>query len=162
MITKIFGTPDEKTLAQITDVDSRAVYTALMADAHVGFTAPIGSVAAYRNQVSLMGVGVDIGCGNNAVLTNLKGSDFTREDWEQLASQIFKSISFGAGRSNELDDAPIDHPLFDDPSWDVLPKAANVQNFKGKARKQLGTVGGGNHYVRKSLVELETAWIQKF
>jgi tRNA-splicing ligase RtcB len=45
---QIFGTHDHQTLAQLRDVASRAVRVALMADGHVGFTMPIGGVAAYR------------------------------------------------------------------------------------------------------------------
>ena len=54
---QIFGTHAPQTLAQLTDVASRAVRVALMADGHVGFTMPIGGVAAYREQVSVVGVG---------------------------------------------------------------------------------------------------------
>jgi tRNA-splicing ligase RtcB len=130
-----------------------------MADSHVGYVAPIGSVAAYRNQVSLMGVGVDIGCGNNAVLTNLKGSDFDERDWKEKATEINRTISFGVGRRNDEDDAPTDHQLFDSYAWSLLPTAANIQNFKGKARKQLGTVGGGNHYVDVFTDNADRIWI---
>ena len=66
----VFGTHDEKTLAQLTDVASRAEKVALMADGHMGYVMPIGGVAAYRNQVSVVGVGFDIACGNAAILTD--------------------------------------------------------------------------------------------
>jgi tRNA-splicing ligase RtcB len=65
----IFGTHDEKTLAQLSDVGSRAERVALMADGHLGYVMPIGGVAAYRNQVSVVGVGFDIACGNAALLS---------------------------------------------------------------------------------------------
>src|ERR1043166_6399540 len=56
----IFGTHDAKTRAQLRDVASRAERVALMADGHVGYIMPIGGVAAYRDQVSVVGVGFDI------------------------------------------------------------------------------------------------------
>ena len=71
-LLSIFGTHDEKTIAQISDVASRAVYAAIMADGHLGYVMPIGGVAAYDNKVSVAGVGVDIACGNAAIRTNLR------------------------------------------------------------------------------------------
>jgi len=57
---QIFGTHEPQTLAQLRDVASRAERAALMADGHLGYVMPIGGVAAYRNQVSVVGVGFDI------------------------------------------------------------------------------------------------------
>ena len=56
---KIFGTHDENTLAQLTQVAERARKVALMADGHLGYVMPIGGVAAYDNAVSVVGVGFD-------------------------------------------------------------------------------------------------------
>ena len=52
----VFGTHEEKTLAQLADVATRAERVALMADGHLGYLMPIGGVAAYDNQVSVVGV----------------------------------------------------------------------------------------------------------
>src|SRR5213083_2277651 len=68
---QIFGTHEPKTLEQLHDVASRADRAALMADGHLGYVMPIGGVAAYRNRVSVVGVGFDIACGNAAIRTNL-------------------------------------------------------------------------------------------
>ena len=54
---KIFGTHDEKTVVQFNHVRERAVDAALMADGHVGYVMPIGGVAAYHDQISVVGVG---------------------------------------------------------------------------------------------------------
>ena len=59
---KIFGQHEENTLRQLQDVASRAERAALMADGHVGYVMPIGGVAAYRERVSVVGVGFDIAC----------------------------------------------------------------------------------------------------
>ena len=67
---KIFGQHDEATIRQFEDVRGRAVDAALMADGHVGYVMPIGGVAAYREQVSVVGVGFDIACGNAAIRTD--------------------------------------------------------------------------------------------
>ena len=68
---KIFGQHDEQTITQFQHVREHAVDAALMADGHVGYVMPIGGVAAYHNQVSVVGVGFDIACGNAAIRTDL-------------------------------------------------------------------------------------------
>jgi len=155
----IFGTHDEKTLAQLNDVASRAERVALMADGHCGYVMPIGGVAAYDNAVSVVGVGFDIACGNAAIRTNTRADRFTRAEYEQLADEIANAISFGVGRSNAADDAPVDHPLFSSDAWSLLPKRANVEGLMDKARKQLGTVGSGNHYVDVFTDEAGYLWV---
>lgn len=142
----IFGNHDEQTLAQLREVAKRAYRVALMADGHVGFVMPIGGVAAYLNQVSVVGVGFDIACGNCAIRTNLRVEDFSKRDLLACADEITDNISFGLGRSNKSADAPVDHPLFESPAWEALPKH-DRERLRDIARSQLGTVGSGNHYV---------------
>lgn len=155
----IFGTHDDKTLAQLADVASRAKRVALMADGHLGYVMPIGGVAAYDNAVSVVGVGFDIACGNAAIRTDRSIHDYTRDDLVLLADEIAATISFGVGRSNRADDAPDDHPLFESSAWIALPHEANAHNLKGKARTQLGTVGSGNHYVDVFSDEQGRIWV---
>jgi tRNA-splicing ligase RtcB len=161
---QIFGEHDANTLAQLRDVASRAVKAALMADGHLGYVMPIGGVAAYRNQVSVVGVGFDIACGNAAIRTDLTLADLGAGEavrgrrLNALADEIQEEVSFGIGRKNLADDAPVDHPLFDDPAWDALP--ANIRgDLRKKARAQLGTVGSGNHYVDIFADENDTIWV---
>src|SRR5215213_11083276 len=106
-VTAIFGQHDEKTIAQLNEVASRAAYAALMADGHMGYLMPIGGVAAYRNQVSVPGVGYDIACGNAAIMTDRFIDEYSRKELELLADEIQRSISFGIGRTNRADDAPV-------------------------------------------------------
>jgi len=161
---KIFGQHDEKTIQQFQHVRSGAVDAALMADGHVGYVMPIGGVASYRDQVSVVGVGFDIACGNAAIRTDLTLESFGRSPEEvrkhlaQLADEIAGVVSFGVGRKNRADDAPVDHALFDEPSWDAVP-AKYRQGLKGKARQQLGTVGSGNHYVDVFSDEAGALWV---
>ena len=148
----IFGTHDDKTLAQLQQVAQRARKVALMADGHLGYVMPIGGVAAYDNAVSVVGVGFDIACGNAAIRTDKllddlgnTGNQVARR-LNRLADEIHDAISFGVGRKNQADDAPDDDPLFEDPAWDAVPEK-HRQALRHKARQQLGTVGSGNHYV---------------
>jgi tRNA-splicing ligase RtcB len=159
----IFGSHDEKTLAQLRDVASRAKRAALMADGHLGYIMPIGGVAAYDNQVSVVGVGFDIACGNAAILTDMTVADlgagaFTENNLARIADDIQRSISFGVGRTNNHDDPALQqHALFDDARWSLLPKDHDA--LKQKARAQLGTVGSGNHYVDVFHDELGRIWV---
>ena len=159
----VFGTHDEATLRQLEDVATRAERVALMADGHVGYVMPIGGVAAYRDQVSVVGVGFDIACGNAAIRTDLVLGDGSRSTLDaarlkELADEIQNTVSFGIGRKNTADDAPTDDPLFEDPAWEAIPSSARG-SLKKKAREQLGTVGGGNHYVDVFADEQARIWV---
>jgi tRNA-splicing ligase RtcB (3'-phosphate/5'-hydroxy nucleic acid ligase) len=160
----IFGTHEEKTLIQYENIRAQAVHTALMADGHLGYVMPIGGVAAYRNQVSVVGVGFDIACGNAAIRTNLTLNSFGGDDAAvhatliALADEIAAMVSFGVGRKNQSDDAPVDDPLFADAAWDAVP-AMHRDALRGKARAQLGTVGSGNHYVDVFVDERGAVWV---
>ena len=161
---KIFGQHEEQTLAQFQHVREHAVDAALMADGHVGYVMPIGGVAAYRDQVSVVGVGFDIACGNAAIRTDLtldalgRTPDEIRRTLAGLADEIADTVSFGIGRKNRADDAPVDHPLFEDATWDAVP-AKHRQALRVKARQQLGTVGSGNHYVDVFADETGALWV---
>ncbi len=161
---QVFGKHDEKTLNQLATVGERAEWVALMADGHVGYVMPIGGVAAYHGQVSVVGVGFDIACGNAAIRTDAFLGDLggsataVQRALSELADTIWQNISFGIGRKNQADDAPVDHPLFDDPAWDAVPPRQR-QALRDKARNQLGTVGSGNHYVDVFADESEALWV---
>jgi len=65
---------------------------------------------------------------------------------------VVRDISFGVGRKSKT---RVDHPLFDDPAWSVKP----IGQLKEIARDQLGTVGGGNHYVDLFADEQDRIWV---
>lgn len=124
----------------------------LCADGHLGYAQPVGGVIAYRHQVSVSGVGFDIGCGNMAARLDVKFWEIEKSA-DSIVKAVAKNISFGVGRVN---DTPVDHALFDQPDvW----KAAYVSDYVQKARAQLGTVGSGNHYVDLFTDEEGFVWI---
>jgi len=141
---KIFGEHDEATIQQLkrcaaVERDAPAV---LCADGHLGYSMPIGGVVAYRDHVSPSGVGYDIACGNLAVRTNLRAGDLTSGDYTRIADTIARRVSFGMGRKNN---EPVrDHPVF---NAIAAPPSHGQRQLLRVAREQLGTVGGGNHYV---------------
>jgi tRNA-splicing ligase RtcB (3'-phosphate/5'-hydroxy nucleic acid ligase) len=148
----VFGEPVENAVEQIRMVAANADRVALMADHHLGYSMPIGGVAAYRDLVSPSGVGFDIACGNKAVRLDLAAGGIAQQI-PQIMDEIFHTISFGMGRKNP---EPVEHPLFhDDPAW-AIPAVADLYDL---ARKQLGTVGGGNHYVDLFRDEEDRVWV---
>ena len=153
----VFGKHEPGTIAQLEDVASRAHRAALMADGHVGYVMPIGGVAAYKDQVSVVGVGFDIACGNAAIRSDLALRDIA-DRLPEIADEIQDAVSFGIGRKNRADDAPVDHPLFESASWQALPGKVEA-SLRSKAREQLGTVGSGNHYVDVFADEHDAIWV---
>src|SRR5699024_5862279 len=113
----------------------RAVLTA---DAHYGYNHPIGGAIAYRDKISLSGVGFDIACGNKAVKTDIHASDI---NVPKVMDEIFKRISFGVGRINN---EQVDHPVLDEKANTPLEPLRAMAKM---ASEQLGTVGSGNHFV---------------
>lgn len=129
----------------LTTPEDRAVLTA---DAHVGYGHPIGGVVAYRDKISLSGVGFDIACGNKACQTPIRAADV---DVEKVMDEIFCQIGFGIGRPNPR---PIDHPVLDHIAQAPFkPQRALLK----LASEQLGTVGAGNHFI--DLFEDEEGWL---
>jgi tRNA-splicing ligase RtcB len=179
-MSNIFGTHDEKTLEQFRTIENQSVASALMADGHLGYVMPVGGVAAYDNQVSVVGVGFDIACGNCAIKTNKKLSEISHRNWtiaelennpfgtsqdkylNELATRISQNISFGIGRVNRLNDAPNDDIVFHDSAWWIIPNTNNGKyrdTLMEKARDQLGTIGSGNHYVDVFVDEDDYIWV---
>lgn len=155
-MSNIFGAHDENTIEQFREVEKGAVAAALMSDGHFGYIMPVGGVAAYDEMVSVHGVGYDIACGNCAIKTDKHISELGKSPdkiammLERIASKIMFNISFGIGRKNKSDDAPVDHPLFSSEAWYRLKERAGhgeARKLKDKAMEQLGTIGSGNHYV---------------
>jgi tRNA-splicing ligase RtcB len=154
---KVFGQHDADTLGQIkrcSEHDS-VLGAVLCGDGHRGYNMPIGGVVAYQGQISPAGVGFDIACGNKAVRTNLVWEDI-RSDFPKLMDTIYKSLSFGIGRINTTDD--VDDALFDDDVWSELDVLSSG-GLRDKARRQLGTVGSGNHYVDIFRDDHDRIWI---
>lgn len=143
--------PDEQVQMQMEACRRTSDRCAFMADYHLGYAVPIGGVVAYRDQVSPSGVGFDIACGNKAVRLDAD-ADEVRRDISKIMDEIFATVSFGIGRRNREE---VDHELFDDEAWSLNA----VKPHKEMARKQLGTVGSGNHYVDVFVDEADRVWV---
>ena len=153
-VLTVFGEHEAATLQQMrTCMEVGSVHRGVIcADGHKGYAQPVGGVIAYERHVSVSGVGFDIGCGNLAARTDVPVRDIQHR-LGHVAKDIGRVVSFGLGRVNEKQ--VVDHELFDSPVW----KQSGIEHLKPKARAQLGTVGGGNHYVDLFADEEGMVWI---
>jgi tRNA-splicing ligase RtcB len=151
---KVFGNHDDATIAQMRNCMSvgNVVAGVICADGHLGYAQPVGGVIAYEKQISISGVGFDIGCGNMAVRLDTTFSQIEAKV-ATIAKDLHKAISFGVGRTN---DERVEHQLFDDAdAW----RESDMEAYRQKAASQLGTVGSGNHYVDLMCDEDGFVWI---
>jgi tRNA-splicing ligase RtcB len=151
---KVFGQHDEATIAQMRNCMAvgNVVAGVICADGHLGYAQPVGGVIAYEKQISISGVGFDIGCGNMAVRLDVPFSTVA-DQAGPIIKDVVRVISFGLGRTN---DERVEHELFDDAdAW----RESDMEAYRQKAGAQLGTVGSGNHYVDLMRDEDGFVWI---
>lgn len=159
---------DSQTLQQARDVEEIPIVhpeVALMPDAHLGYGCPIGAVVPTEGGVIPSSVGVDIACGMDAI--RMKLSDAQKRDLRQNAeavlNQMSRTIPVSAGRYHR-------HPAMkralgpkrEKQFSDVLEPAAKklgLNELSPNWREQLGTLGGGNHFLEVSEDEDGDYWI---
>lgn len=120
----------------------------LMPDAHSGYGLPIGGVLATDNAVIPYGVGVDIGCRMSLSIFDLPASFLKGKD-HQLQAILKDHTMFGMKETHKV---KADHEVF------YRKEFQEIQLLKGlldKAYKQLGTSGGGNHFVEFGIVSID-------
>src|SRR4051812_26251390 len=122
---------------------------ALMPDAHQGYGLPIGGVLATRNAVIPYGVGVDIGCRMCMTLYDLPvgALDERKDDFKKM---LMNNTMFGRATFKR----PKDHEIFERPEFKEL---SIVRKMKDRAWQQIGSSGGGNHFVEFGIVEIMSA-----
>lgn len=125
-----------------------AVSGALMPDAHSGYGLPIGGVLATDNAVIPYGVGVDIGCRMSLSVFDLPASFLKGKD-DQLKAILSEHTKFGMNETHKI---KADHEVFSKSEFKDIPL---LKSLLGKAYKQLGTSGGGNHFVEFGIAKLE-------
>lgn len=117
-------------------------HLAFMPDVHGGKGMPIGGVLATKGVVIPNAVGVDIGCGMCAVKTSLKVADIPSEVLrKQILRGIRKQIPLGFDHHKEAQDEAFMPQGFD------IDKMTIVKRQYASAKKQVGTLGGGNHFL---------------
>jgi tRNA-splicing ligase RtcB len=119
---------------------------ALMPDAHQGYGLPIGGVLATQNAVIPYGVGVDIGCRMCMTLYDLPVA-VLEEKKEDLKKMLVNNTKFGQATFK----TPKDHAIFERKEFSEL---SIVRQMKDRAWQQIGSSGGGNHFVEFGIVEI--------
>ena len=123
-------------------------WIAIMPDSHVGYGMPIGAIMATNQVVVPNAVGVDIGCGMVAVKTNL--TEISKEqliDWQRSTRAL---IPTGFNHNDDPQD------------WEGFDRAPDIQIIQdelGSAKRQLGTLGGGNHFIEVQQDEEGYIWL---
>ena len=129
-------------------------HLALMPDAHGGKGMPIGGVLATKGVVIPNAVGVDIGCGMCAVKTNIKVAELTPELLRKgILRGIRKRIPLGREHHKKNQDEKYMPQGFDIDSMTVVKRQII------SAQKQIGTLGGGNHFIELQKDEAGNMWI---
>ncbi len=137
-------------------------HIAVMPDVHYGIGATVGSVIAMKDAVSPAAVGVDIGCGMAAIQTNLKASELP-DSLKVIRLELEKAIPLGFDEHSTsvyfkylppelLKEA---EELFKN-FYDLTQK---VHHLKTKSEKQLGSLGGGNHFIELCLDQNQQVWL---
>ncbi|BDS13682.1 RtcB family protein [Aureispira anguillae] len=124
-----------------------SVNGALMPDAHHGYGLPIGGVLATENAIIPYGVGVDIGCRMCLSIFDAKES-YLEQNKSQLKKIIQNNSRFGRStfEDNKREDAIFDRPEF--------REIGLIRSLLDKAYSQIGSSGGGNHFVEFGLVKI--------
>ena len=121
---------------------------ALMPDAHQGYGLPIGGVLATRNAIIPYGVGVDIGCRMALSVYDIP-EDFYYQNEDKFKRELIAHSKFGAGHGFH-GQYKSDHAVLESPDFETNPF---IKNLKDKAWSQLGSSGGGNHFVEFGILE---------
>ena len=137
-------------------------WVAVMPDVHLGKGATVGSVVPTRGAIIPAAVGVDIGCGMAAVRTTLRAKDLP-DSLGLLRSSIERSVPVGNGPGGDHRKRPdsIDTRIAQS---GLMPRLEAVRARHPKVRndkvdKQLGTLGGGNHFIEICLDEADAVWV---
>lgn len=149
-------------------------HLAVMPDVHWGMGATVGSVIAAKRAVVPAAVGVDIGCGMMAVKTSLRAEDLP-DDLKGIRHQIERDIPVGFNGHREdrweLNWTLLKNPLADGPAKHahiinelesrfavIRRKHPGIKTKQDKRAEQLGTLGGGNHFIEVCLDEDGAVW----
>jgi tRNA-splicing ligase RtcB len=157
------GEVDSRVLTQLKNVAGLpwvAHHVAVMPDVHAGRGATVGSVIAMRAAVAPAAVGVDIGCGMAAVQTTLTARDLP-DDLRRLRAAIEKAIPVGKHWHDEAPWEEIDE--LRSAGRALMERYATLRGrthgLGGRVARQLGTLGGGNHFIEVCLDTEDRVWL---
>ncbi len=136
-------------------------HVAAMPDVHLGKGATVGSVIATKRAIIPAAVGVDIGCGMAAVRTTLSANDLTEASLRALFQQISRDVPLGFNQHKD-DRAHYDAAEAFKPGLEaILEKHPRIAGKHTETSWvcQLGSLGGGNHFIELCLDEEDRVWV---
>lgn len=152
----------QQQLRNITSLPFVGPWVAVMPDVHLGIGATVGSVVPTKGAIIPAAVGVDIGCGMAAVRTTLRANDLP-DDLALLRSSIERSIPVGNGPGGDHRRIPdsVETALAQS---NLMARLAVIRQKHPKIRpdkvdRQIGTLGGGNHFIEICLDESDAVWV---
>jgi tRNA-splicing ligase RtcB len=137
-------------------------HVAAMPDVHHGIGATVGSVIPTLRAIIPAAVGVDIGCGMIAARLSLTASEIDEAALRKLFAQISRDVPVGFEQHDERDARADAAKPFKRGLHAILEKHPGVQKRVGKRSdwtRQLGTLGGGNHFIEVCLDEAQRVWV---
>ena len=120
-------------------------HVAIMPDGHMGYGIPIGGVVALHGAIIPNGVGKDIGCGMRAVRTGFRVGEICKDKLEKIIKLIKKKVPHGYSKNHPTPQAEEDMPSIED-NFEEFFQGIVYEEYE-KARKALGTLGAGNHFI---------------
>lgn len=148
-----FSIEEQNMLRNVSRLPCLFKHVALMPDAHLGVGSMVGSVIATKEAVIPATVGVDIGCGMMALKTPFK-SHILDGKLKELRLAIEEAIPVGFNQYKES----VDESSYWEGWNDFADLHAGVRDRKAKAMQQLGTLGGGNHFIEVCLDTENFVW----
>jgi len=134
-------------------------HVAAMPDVHLGIGATVGSVIPTKKAIIPAAVGVDIGCGMMATRLSLTANELDETSLKKVFAQIGRDVPVGFGQHDEVVSGAV--KPFQKGLRQILDKHAGIQKRVGKRSdwtRQLGTLGGGNHFIEVCLDEENRVW----
>lgn len=148
-----------KKVAQLQFIHS---HVAVMPDVHLGIGATVGSVIPTKNAIIPAAVGVDIGCGMNAVRLGLNASQLP-DDLRRIRSDIERKVPVGFALHKQVKAKASTLSPLDKRLNTIIAKHPGLKrmlkNFDQTWQKQLGTLGGGNHFIELCVDEQAQVWV---
>ena len=155
------ATVEDQAMAQLRNVANLPWVhgVAVMPDVHYGKGATVGSVIAMRDAVSPAAVGVDIGCGMTAVRTSLTAADLP-DDLARLRRRIEDAVPVGFNaHKRPVPTSRVPGVGGWDAFWAGFGGLGSVQQLRERALHQMGTLGGGNHFIEVCTDGADQVWL---
>ncbi|MGI6543649.1 MAG: RtcB family protein [Limnochordia bacterium] len=132
-------------------------HIALMPDCHAGYGVPIGCVFATKNVIIPNAVGVDIGCGMAFARSNMRSTDVPKETLRKIVDSIMRSIPTGFEHHRSAQPCAALEDV--DFIWSESKINKQLEKEIAAGRHQIGTLGGGNHFIEIQRDETDTVCI---